>query len=82
MDRVVVDDLGRLLREASITGRYVLVAHSLCSAYIRSYASKFPRDIVGMTHEHQYAFASTGYVLPPMPPDQNPERYFEWDAGG
>ena len=31
--------------------------------------------LVDSTHENQYAgFASTGYVLPPMPPDQNPER--------
>lgn len=80
MARNVVDDLGRLLREASIAGPYVLVGHSFGGAYIRSYAKKFPRDIVGMvlvdsTHENQYAgFASTGYVLPPMPPDQNPER--------
>ena len=78
--RAVVDDLGRLLREASIAGPYVLVGHSFGGAYIRSYASRFPQDIVGMvlvdsTHESQYAgFASTGYVLPPMPADQNPER--------
>jgi pimeloyl-ACP methyl ester carboxylesterase len=78
--RAVVDDLGRLLREAAIAGPYVLVGHSFGGAYIRSYASKFPQDIVGMvlvdsTHENQYAgFASTGYVLPPMPADQNPER--------
>lgn len=78
--RAIVDDLGRLLREASITGPYVLVGHSFGGAYIRSYAKKFPRDIVGMvlvdsSHERQYAgFASTGYVLPPMPPSQNPER--------
>lgn len=78
--RAVVDDLGRLLNKASITGPYVLVGHSFGGAYIRSYAKKFPRDIVGMvlvdsTHERQYAgFASTGYVVPPMPPSQNPER--------
>ena len=78
--RVVIDDLGRLLREASIAGPYVLVGHSFGGAYIRSFATKFPRDTVGMvlvdsTHENQYArFASTGYVLPPMPADQNPER--------
>jgi hypothetical protein len=31
--------------------------------------------LVDSTHEQQYArFASTGYVLPPMPPSQNPER--------
>jgi pimeloyl-ACP methyl ester carboxylesterase len=78
--RAVVDDLGRLLRAAAITGPYVLVGHSFGGAYIRSYASRFPRDVVGIvlvdsTHEDQYAgFASTGYVLPPMPADQNPER--------
>ena len=78
--RVVVDDLGNLLQKASITAPYILVGHSFGGAYIRGFAAKFPRDTVGMvlvdsTHENQYArFASTGYVLPPMPPDQNPER--------
>ena len=78
--RSVVDDLSHLLREASITRPYVLVGHSFGGAYIRSYAKKFPRDIAGMvlvdsTHENQYArFASTGYVVPSMPVDQNPER--------
>jgi pimeloyl-ACP methyl ester carboxylesterase len=78
--RGVVDDLGNLVQKASIRAPYVLVGHSFGGAYIRSFAAKFPRDTVGMvlvdaTHENQYArFASTGYVLPPMPADENPER--------
>ena len=78
--RAVVDDLGRLLREASITGPFVMVGHSFGGAYIRGYAKKFPRDVAGMvlidsTHELQYIrIASTGFVLPPMAPSQNPER--------
>jgi pimeloyl-ACP methyl ester carboxylesterase len=76
----VVEDLSLLLGKVPIAGPYVLVGHSFGGAYVRGYAKKFPKDVVGMvlidsTHEDQYGrFSSTGYVLPPMPPGENPER--------
>ena len=65
-NREPVDDLNLLIRAAAISGPYVLVGHSLGGAYIRLYASRFPRGIVGMvlvdaSHEDQYArFTSAG----------------------
>ena len=78
--RAVVDELGRLLRAASVAGPYVLVGHSLGGAYIRGYAARFPQDVVGMvlvdaSHEDQFArFAATGWAMPPPSPGQDPER--------
>jgi len=78
--RVIVDDLSLLLRAAAITGPYVLVGHSLGGAHIRLYASRFPKDIVGMvlvdaSHEDQYTRITSTGVSPPLPaPGENSER--------
>ena len=78
--RVIVDDLSRLLRAAPVSGPYVLVGHSLGGAHIRLYASRFPKDVVGMvlvdaSHEDQIArFTATGSPLPLPVAGQNSER--------
>ena len=78
--RVIIDDLSRLLRAAPISGPYVLVGHSLGGAHIRLYASRFPKDVVGMvlvdaSHENQIArFTATGAPLPLPVAGQNSER--------
>jgi pimeloyl-ACP methyl ester carboxylesterase len=77
--RAAVDDLSRLLRAAPVSGPYVLVGHSLGGAYIRLYATRFPKDVVGMvlvdaSHEHQYdRFKAAGFQQLP-PAGQNSER--------
>jgi pimeloyl-ACP methyl ester carboxylesterase len=78
--RVIVEDLDRLLRAAPVSGPYVLVGHSLGGAHIRLYASRFPKDIVGMvlvdaSHEDQYTRITSTGVSPPLPaPGENSER--------
>jgi pimeloyl-ACP methyl ester carboxylesterase len=78
--RAVVDDLSKLLRAAGVSGPYVLVGHSLGGAHIRLYATRFPRDVVGMvlvdaSHEDQYArVEATGFSPPTPAPSDNSER--------
>ena len=78
--RVIVEDLSRLLRAAPVSGPYVLVGHSLGGAHIRLYASRFPKEVVGMvlvdaSHEDQYTRIKSTGVSPPLPaPGENSER--------
>jgi pimeloyl-ACP methyl ester carboxylesterase len=78
--RAIVEDLSRLLSAAAISGPYVLVGHSLGGAHLRLYASRFPKDIVGMvlvdsSHEDQTArFKATGAPMPLLVAGENSER--------
>ena len=72
--RTIVEDLEVLLRTAAISGSYVMVGHSLGGAYVRLFATRHPRDVIGMvlvdsSHEDQATrLSATGYT-PPAEPD-------------
>jgi pimeloyl-ACP methyl ester carboxylesterase len=79
----VIDDLRRLLGNATLPPPYVLVGHSLGGVYARMYASRFPKDVVGMvlvesSHEDQVerliAAGATEEDEALPPPNQNRER--------
>lgn len=44
----VVSDLHALLTRAGIAPPYVLVGHSIAGLYVRLYADRYPRDVVGL----------------------------------
>lgn len=44
----IATELHTLLNKASISGPYVLVAHSFGGLYARMYADRYPQDVVGM----------------------------------
>ncbi len=81
--RTIVGDLEALLGAAAITGPYVMVGHSLGGAHVRLFATRHPRDVVGMvlvdsSHEDQAArLAATGYTPPAepnLPVEPDPDR--------
>lgn len=81
--RTIVDDLEVLLRTAAITGPYVMVGHSLGGAHVRLFATRHPRDVIGMvlvdsSHEDQaIRLSATGYTPPPEPDppiEQDPDK--------
>lgn len=43
-----VDDLSMLLKNAGITGPYVLVGHSIGGLYVRAFAARHPVEVAGM----------------------------------
>jgi pimeloyl-ACP methyl ester carboxylesterase len=72
-----------LLRNARISGPYVLVGHSLGGVHMRLFASQFPKDVAGMvlvdsSHEDQAArLSASGYTPPPEPEpavERDPDR--------
>jgi pimeloyl-ACP methyl ester carboxylesterase len=46
--RQTAAELHTLLEGAGVAGPYVLVGHSLGGLYVRTYASQYPEDVVGM----------------------------------
>lgn len=81
--RTIIEDLEVLLRTAAITGPYVMVGHSLGGAHVRLFASRHPRDVIGMvlvdsSHEDQATrLSATGYTPrpePDPPSEPNPDR--------
>lgn len=58
----IADELHVLLHNANITGRYVLVAHSLAGKNVRIFASRHPNEVAGMVlvdARHEYVDANT-----------------------
>ncbi|MCW5979090.1 MAG: alpha/beta hydrolase [Bryobacteraceae bacterium] len=58
---VIANDLRQLLAKADVPAPYVLVGHSMGGLYVRAFARRHPRDVVGMalidaTHEDQWEF--------------------------
>ncbi len=75
--RNVVDELQALLVNAGIQGPYVLVGHSLGGLHVRSYAARFPDEVVGMvlvdtTHEKHFALMDA--LTPPAVKDFQDKR--------
>ncbi len=65
----IVNDLHNLLAEAGINPPYVLVGHSFGGMNARLYASKYPKEIVGMVLVDSAHEEETDRMLAVLPPE-------------